>query len=131
MAQRRRGSQGGIFTKLKSDNQLDYVPTRTWVGNQIYLLSTLLAHNLGRELQVIAHSPSRITLEKRPALWDFVRHPTASAYPACRPADPPARPSHSQLVHKPRRPTSCCITWSSESCLRSANNENYATLGFT
>ncbi len=68
-----RGSQEGIFAELKTDNQLDYVPTRTWVGNQIYLLSTLLAHNLGRELQMIAHPPSRTTLEKRPALWAFVR----------------------------------------------------------
>ncbi|MGH8601932.1 MAG: hypothetical protein ACREXR_03880, partial [Gammaproteobacteria bacterium] len=42
---------------------LDYV--------MIYLLSVLLAHNLGRELQMIAHPPSRTTLEKRPALWDF------------------------------------------------------------
>ncbi|MGH8654372.1 MAG: transposase [Gammaproteobacteria bacterium] len=68
-----RGSQEGIFAELKSDNQLDYVPTRTWVGNQIYLLSVLLAHNLGRELQMIAHPPSRTTLEKRPAFWDFAR----------------------------------------------------------
>jgi hypothetical protein len=68
-----RGSQEGIFAELKSDNQLDYVPTRTWVGNQIYLLSVLLAHNLGRELQMIAHPPSRTTLEKRPAFWEFAR----------------------------------------------------------
>ncbi|MGH8507504.1 MAG: IS1380 family transposase [Gammaproteobacteria bacterium] len=68
-----RGSQEGLFAELKSDNQLDYVPTRTWVGNQIYLLSVLLAHNLGRELQMIAYPPSRRTLEKRPALWDFAR----------------------------------------------------------
>ncbi|MGH8490946.1 MAG: transposase [Gammaproteobacteria bacterium] len=68
-----RGSQEGIFAELKTDNQLDYVPTRTWVGNQIYPLSVLLAHNLGRELQMIAHPPSRPTLEKRPALWAFVR----------------------------------------------------------
>lgn len=68
-----RGSQEGIFAELKSDNQLDYVPTRTWVGNQIYLLSVLLAHNFGRELQMIAHPPSRTTLEKRPAFWDFAR----------------------------------------------------------
>ena len=68
-----RGSQEGLFAELKSDNQLDYVPTRTWVGNQIYLLSVLLAHNLGRELQMIAYPPSRMTLEKRPALWAFVR----------------------------------------------------------
>ena len=68
-----RGSQEGLFAELKSDNQLDYVPTRTWVGNQIYLLSVLLAHNLGRELQMIVHPPSRTTLEKRPALWNFAR----------------------------------------------------------
>ncbi len=68
-----RGAQEGIFGELKADNQMDYVPTRTWVGNQIYLLSALFAHNLARELQMIAHPPSRPTLEKRPALWNFVR----------------------------------------------------------
>jgi hypothetical protein len=68
-----RGSQEGIFAELKSDNALGYIPTRTWIGNQIYLLSVLLAHNLGRELQMIAHPPSRATLEKRPALWVFER----------------------------------------------------------
>lgn len=68
-----RGSQEGIFAELKSDNALGYIPTRTWVGNQIYLLSVLLAHNLGRELQMIAHPPCRATLEKRPALWVFER----------------------------------------------------------
>lgn len=68
-----RGSQESIFGELKSDNQLDYVPTRTWVGNQIYLLSVLFAHNLSRELQMIADPPVRSTLQKRPALWDFQR----------------------------------------------------------
>ena len=68
-----RGSQEGIFAELKSDNALGYIPTRTWIGNQIYLLSVLLAHNLGRELQMIAHPPSRATLEKRPAFWVFER----------------------------------------------------------
>ncbi len=66
-----RGSQESIFAELKSHNQLDYVPTRTWNGNRIYLLSALLAHNLTRELQMIASSPARITQEKRPALWKF------------------------------------------------------------
>ena len=68
-----RGSQEGILAELKSDNALAYVPTRTWVGNQIYLLSVLLAHNLVRELQMIADPPSRATLEKRPAFWVFER----------------------------------------------------------
>lgn len=66
-----RGSQESIFSELKSHNQLDYVPTRTWNGNRIYLLSALMAHNLTRELQMIASSPTRVTQEKRPALWKF------------------------------------------------------------
>lgn len=48
-------------------------PVTGSIHNQIYLLSVLLAHNLARELQMIAHPPSRITLEKRPAFWDFLR----------------------------------------------------------
>jgi hypothetical protein len=68
-----RGAQEGLFAELKSDNQLDYVPTRTWVGNQIYLLSTLLAHNLSRELQMIARPVPQRASQKRPALWDFAR----------------------------------------------------------
>jgi hypothetical protein len=68
-----RGSQEGIFAELKSGNTLAYVPCRTWVGNQIYLLCALFAHNLTRELQMIADPPSRRTLEKRPALWNFTR----------------------------------------------------------
>ena len=66
-----RGSQEGIFAELKSQNALGYVPTRTWRGNQVYLLSAVLAHNLSRELQMITRAPSRTTQQKRPALWDF------------------------------------------------------------
>ncbi|MGC1375518.1 MAG: IS1380 family transposase [Anaerolineales bacterium] len=66
-----RGAQEGIFGELKSQNQMDYVPTRTWCGNQIYLLSTLLAHNLTKELQMLSRTPDRATEEKRPALWKF------------------------------------------------------------
>lgn len=66
-----RGSQEGIFAELKSQNQMDYVPTRTWHGNQVYLLSAILAHNLTRELQMITRAPERSTRQKRPALWEF------------------------------------------------------------
>ncbi len=66
-----RGSQEGIFAELKSHNQMDYVPTRTWHGNQVYLLSAILGHNLSRELQMIVHPSSRTTQQKRPALWAF------------------------------------------------------------
>lgn len=66
-----RGSQEGIFAELKTHCQMDYVPVTTRVGNQIYRLSAMFAHNLTRELQMIAHPPQRGTTAKRAALWAF------------------------------------------------------------
>jgi len=68
-----RGSQEGLFAELKSHNALSYVPTRTWRGNQVYMLSAVLAHNLARELQMISREPTRQTEKKRPARWDFMQ----------------------------------------------------------
>ncbi len=48
---------------------MDYVPTRTWAGNQIYLLSTVIAHNLSKELQMLTQPAERKTEAKRPTLW--------------------------------------------------------------
>ncbi len=67
-----RGSQEGIFAELKSELHMDYLPTRRLVGNQIYLTSAVLAHNLNRELQMRT-SPrvqERNSL-KRACLWLF------------------------------------------------------------
>jgi hypothetical protein len=66
-----RGSQEGIFGELKSDCQMGYVPVRKCLGNQLYLLAGLLAHNLLRELQMMTAEPSRVTTAKRPPLWVF------------------------------------------------------------
>ncbi len=66
-----RGSQESIFAELKTGNQMDYVPTRTWAGNQVYLMSAVMAHNLTRELQMIASPQDRSTEAKRPMLWKF------------------------------------------------------------
>ncbi len=66
-----RSAQEGIFAELKSDNALAYVPTRTWSGNQISLLSALMAHHLARELQMRAQPPARCTTAKRSPLWVF------------------------------------------------------------
>jgi Transposase DDE domain group 1 len=68
-----RGAQEGAFAELKSHGQLDYVPTRTLAGNQIFLLSAILAYNLNRELQMIAQPQSRATAPQRPPLWKFER----------------------------------------------------------
>ena len=51
---------------------LDYLPTRRLVGNQIFTLAGMLAHNFARELQMIAKPPTQKTLPKRPARWQFV-----------------------------------------------------------
>lgn len=68
-----RGAQEGVFAELKSHGQLDYVPTQTLAGNQIFLLSAALAHNLNRELQMTSGQPTRRTTTKRAPLWHFER----------------------------------------------------------
>lgn len=41
------------------------------MGNQIYMWSALLAHNMGREMQMIANEKVRGTTEKRATRWVF------------------------------------------------------------
>jgi hypothetical protein len=66
-----RGAQEGVFAELKSQTQMDYVPTRTKAGNQVYLLSAVLAHNFNREMQMHCYAQERNTTEKRAPLWRF------------------------------------------------------------
>jgi hypothetical protein len=66
-----RGSQEGLFAELKTHCHVDYVPTRRLIGNQLYLLAGLFAHNLTRELQMATTAPARTTTPKRAALWVF------------------------------------------------------------
>ena len=66
-----RGSQEGIFGDLKTHCAMDYVPVRRRVGNELYLLAGLLAHNLTRELQMQTTPPLRHTTPGRTALWAF------------------------------------------------------------
>ncbi len=66
-----RGQQENIFSELKDQVNMDYLPSRRWAGNKIYLICAILAHNLGRELQMDASEPQRGTTEKRSPLWIF------------------------------------------------------------
>ena len=66
-----RGSQEGVFGDLKSHCQMEYVPVRTFAGNQLYLLATLFAHNLTRELHMATSPPDRHTTQQRATLWVF------------------------------------------------------------
>lgn len=67
-----RGSQEAVFAELKSQANMDYLPTRRLVGNQVYLMSAVLAHNLNRELQMEVSPPQRErNTVKRACLWVF------------------------------------------------------------
>ena len=66
-----RGSQEGILAELKTHCQMDYVPVRTLVGNQLYMFAGILGHNLTRELQIQLAPRTRGTTPKRTALWRF------------------------------------------------------------
>jgi hypothetical protein len=68
-----RGAQEGIFGELKTCCQMGYIPVRTWVGNQLYLLAGLFAHNMTRELQMATTPPARKTTVPRTALWKFAK----------------------------------------------------------
>ena len=68
-----RGAQEGIFAELKSQTQMDYVPTRRQAGNQVFVLAAMLAHNLHREMQMLAGEQQRNTTERRAPLWQFTQ----------------------------------------------------------
>jgi hypothetical protein len=66
-----RGSQEGIFGELKQHCAMGHIPVRRRLGNQMYLLAGLFAHNLVRELHMQTEAPSRGTTDNRAALWVF------------------------------------------------------------
>ena len=66
-----RADQEGLFGELKSQAQMDYIPVRRLGGNQFYSLAAILAHNLTREIQMVARLQDRGTTEKRSPLWCF------------------------------------------------------------
>jgi hypothetical protein len=66
-----RGAQENIFSELKSQCNMSYVPTRRKSGNQLYYQSAVIAHNLYRELQMISRKTVRGTSLQRGPLWIF------------------------------------------------------------
>jgi hypothetical protein len=66
-----RGSQEAIFGHAKQDAGLNVIPTRRLAGNQVFTICSMMAHNLSREIQMLATSPSFRAQPKRPAAWTF------------------------------------------------------------
>jgi len=66
-----RGCQEAIFGDAKNDAALDAIATKRLAGNQIYTLCAMMAHNLSRELQMLAAPSASRALPKPPAVWAF------------------------------------------------------------
>ena len=66
-----RGSQEGVFAEAKQHAGLDLIPTRRLLGNQMVTLCAMMAHNLGREMQMLTNPRSNYSRAKRPAAWAF------------------------------------------------------------
>ena len=60
-----------MFGELKSQSQMDYIAVRRLLGNQLYLMTAILAHNLTRELQMRTEPKVQGTTEKRAPVWHF------------------------------------------------------------
>jgi hypothetical protein len=66
-----RGSQECIFGDAKNDAALNIIPSRRLAGNQLFTLCAMMAHNLSREIQMLAAPSAPRALPKRPASWTF------------------------------------------------------------
>lgn len=66
-----RGGQEAIFGEAKQDAALDAIATKRLIGNQIFTLCAMMAHNLSREVQMLAAATANRAQPKRPAAWAF------------------------------------------------------------
>lgn len=65
------GSQEAVFGDAKNDAALDMVPCRRLVANRVFTLTSMIAHNLSREIQMLAHPSAPRATAKRRAAWKF------------------------------------------------------------
>lgn len=66
-----RGTQEKLFGEAKQHAALDTIVSRRKVSNQVFTLLGMIAHNLSRELQMVAHPAQRSTSTRRASLWRF------------------------------------------------------------
>ncbi len=66
-----RGSQEAIFGNAKNDTALSVIPCKRLVANQVYTLSSMMAHNFSQKMQMIAQSRAGRAKPKRPSAWKF------------------------------------------------------------
>lgn len=67
-----RGSQEKLFGEAKQHAALGVVATSRRLGNQLFTVASMLAHNLTRELQMRTWMPGCCAGPKRAAVWEFL-----------------------------------------------------------
>ena len=65
------GSQEALFGSAKNEVGLDVIATRRLAANQTFTLCAMMAHNLSRELQMLAAPAALRARPKRPTAWKF------------------------------------------------------------
>jgi hypothetical protein len=68
-----RGSQEMIFGDMKTDCPFGYIPTRSSVGNEIWMLCSVLAHNLSHEIQMRSLRRTVVGSPKRACRYVFAK----------------------------------------------------------
>jgi len=66
-----RISQQGLLGEAKQDVACETVYTKRRTGNQVLTLCSMMAHNLGRQLQMRAKTRRHRLDPKRGAAWSF------------------------------------------------------------
>lgn len=66
-----RGYQENIFSELKSQTQMDYIPSKKLSANQLYLLAAIFAHNQIRSIQMEIKKPKANAPNMGKPLWRF------------------------------------------------------------
>lgn len=66
-----RGSQEAIFGNAKNSTALGNIPCKRLAANQVFTLSSMMAHNFSQEMQMIAHPAAGRAKPKRPSAWKF------------------------------------------------------------
>jgi len=66
-----RGSQEAIFGSAKNDTALSVIPCKRLFANKMFTLSSMMAHNISQEMQMLSHPASGRAKPKRPSAWRF------------------------------------------------------------
>ena len=99
-----RGAQEGIFAEAKQQAGLDLIPTRRLLGNQMVTLCAMMAHNLGREMQMLAQADRySVANGRRRGPWNVIASFNAPGA-SLRRVDPAELPKVEKAVAFPRNP---------------------------